>query len=139
MNEFRDKNCTVLIADDDLDDHHFLKRAISQLNLDHTCISVFNGLELMDRLVTGKTNPDLIILDLNMPLLDGFGALEKIRSDETFKSIPVFVLSTTHFEYDQQKAKLLGATDFYRKPYQYDKLKNIVQDMFNKSLAYRAG
>jgi CheY-like chemotaxis protein len=125
----------VIIADDDLDDQFFLKQAIEQLNPAHSIISAYNGLELLDLLFKQKEKPDAIILDLNMPLLDGFGALKKIKAEEETRPIPVFILSTTHFDYDIKKSRELGAEDFYCKPYQYAKLKGIVEDIFLRAFA----
>jgi CheY-like chemotaxis protein len=132
------KDISIVIADDDLDDHYFLTQAIKQVNIQYNCTSVYNGLELMDLLLKKGAVPDLIILDLNMPLLDGFGALEQIRANKKLKDIPIYILSTTHFEYDINKSKELGANDFYSKPYHYDKLKDIVDDIFSKTTIFQS-
>jgi CheY-like chemotaxis protein len=133
-----ERKFSVIIADDDHDDQYFLRQAIEQLNPAHEIKVAYNGLELLDLLYKEKLNPDVIILDLNMPLLDGFGALKKIKADASTRDIPVFILSTTHFEYDIAKSKELGAADFYCKPYQYARLRDIVEDIFSRTFAARA-
>jgi len=131
-------NAHILIADDDLDDHYIIKEAIEKLNVNHTCTSVYNGLELIQLLKgTGKTGekllPDMIIMDLNMPLLDGLGALSQIKENEELRNIPVYILSTSRFEYDKQKALQLGANNFYSKPYKFEELKDIIKEIYNRT------
>ena len=59
--------------------------------------------------------PDLILLDLNMPLMDGFEALKQIKSTPKLKDIPVYIISTSRSEKDKEMALKLGATGFYHK------------------------
>jgi len=131
-------NSHIIIADDDLDDQYIIKDAIEKLNVIHKFTAVYNGLELIHLLKgTGKTGekiiPDLIIMDLNMPLLDGMGALSKIKADEELRHIPVYILSTSRFDYDKQKAIELGANDFYSKPFKFEELKNIIKEIYTKT------
>jgi CheY-like chemotaxis protein len=135
------KTNLVIIADDDPDDQYFIRQAIMEVVIPSTIILVKNGLELME-LLEGKglysdlppSSPDLVIMDLNMPLLDGFGVLEKVRKTEHLKEIPIFVLSTSRFEYDQLKSLDYGANDFFSKPYHFDDLKQIIRDICNRTL-----
>ncbi|HOZ86390.1 MAG TPA: response regulator [Bacteroidia bacterium] len=78
---------------------------------------------------TDQGQPDLIFLDLNMPLLDGYGALTQIRSNLMFKDLPIYVLSTSGFEYDHKKSKQLGANDFFTKPTRLPELKDIIKNI----------
>lgn len=131
-------NSYIIIADDDLDDQYIIKDAIAHLNVNHEFISVYNGLELMHLLNgSGKTGekiiPDLIIMDLNMPMLDGLGALEKIKSKEELKNIPVYILSTSRFEYDRKKVMGLGATNFYNKPFNFEEMKDIIEEIYTRT------
>ena len=131
-------NSHIIIADDDLDDQYIIKDAIEKLNVNHEFTSVYNGLELIHLLKgTGKTGekilPDLIIMDLNMPLLDGMGALSQIKSSEELQHIPVYILSTSRFDYDKQKAIELGADNFYSKPFKFEELKDIIKEIYNKT------
>lgn len=135
-------NTHIIIADDDLDDHYIIKEAIQKMNGQHTFLSVYNGLELMHLLKgTGKYEneekviPELIIMDLNMPLLDGLGALAQIKEAEALKNIPVYILSTSRFDYDKQKAMEAGADDFYSKPYKFEELKEIIKEIYNKTFS----
>lgn len=130
----------IIIADDDLDDHYVIKDAIEKINPSHRFTSVYNGLELLHLLKgTGKTGekivPDMIIMDLNMPLLDGLGALSQIKAEEELRNIPVYILSTSRFDYDKQKALELGANDFHSKPFKFEELKEIIKDIYNKTFS----
>lgn len=131
-------NPHIIIADDDLDDQYIIKDVIEKLQVKREFVSVYNGLELLHLLKgTGKTGekiiPGLIIMDLNMPLLDGLGALSQIKANEELKNIPVYILSTSRFDYDKQRALELGANDFFSKPYKFEELKEIIKDIFLKT------
>jgi CheY-like chemotaxis protein len=129
----RKGRANIIIADDDEDDQLFLRRAISELYPEHNIVSVYNGSELLDYLLrTGKFSnetghpPLCIFLDINMPLLCGFGALEKIKMHHALKDIPVHILSTCNLEEYKEKAKALGACGFHTKVCNPEKLKVIV-------------
>jgi len=71
-----------------------------------------NGQEALDKL---PSNPDLILLDLMMPVMDGFEFLEKVKKDPKYAKIPVIVLSILGQEADIKKAQKLGAIDYFVK------------------------
>ena len=128
----------IIIADDDLDDQYIIKEVIEKMNVKHEFTSVYNGLELLQLLkgsgITGeKIIPDLIIMDLNMPLLDGLGALSQIKANDELMDIPIYILSTSRFEYDKQKAMELGANNFYSKPYKFEELKDIIKEIYTQT------
>jgi CheY-like chemotaxis protein len=74
-----------------------------------------NGEEGLEKIKTEK--PDLIILDIIMPIMDGFEVLETLSNDQELKKIPVLVFSTLGQEKDVQKAIKLGARDYINKSY----------------------
>lgn len=128
----------IVVADDDTDDQYLIREAIQQSGIKHNVTAVYNGLQLLDLLRckgiykdAEPRRPDLIILDLNMPVLEGSAALENIKSDQSLKDIPVYILSTSTHSVDIEKCKNLGANQFYPKPYQFGKLKAIIEDMIN--------
>jgi CheY-like chemotaxis protein len=127
-----DKNYRIIVADDDDDDQYLIRQALKETLKSHSVKTVNNGLELVHHLfneaVPAKDDlPDFILLDLNMPLLDGFSVLEQVRSNEHTKTIPVYVLTTSRFETDKLKSKEMGANGFYSKPYQFEQLKGIIR------------
>ncbi|HRG37214.1 MAG TPA: response regulator [Bacteroidia bacterium] len=127
---------TIIIADDDIDDQEFLKTAIQEVNPKANVLCVSDGSELMNVLETKTAHdfsyPDLIFLDLNMPLMDGYEVLRSMKINVHLKSIPVFVLTTSEFEYDKIKSIAYGADGFYSKPMTPTALKNIVAEVFSK-------
>jgi CheY-like chemotaxis protein len=111
----------IVVADDDVDDQELMKRGLKDCRVKVELTSVYNGIQLMDLLLKQgdykhlKGNPDLILLDLNMPLMDGFEALRDIRKHSKLKDIPVFVITTSRTKRDRELALELGASGFYSK------------------------
>lgn len=125
-----------MVADDDGDDQFFFGQALRELKLPHELQAVYNGLQLMDLLKSNKSGgerPDLVILDLNMPLLDGYGVLEQMGQDPELRQIPVFILSTSRFDHHAVRSRELGARQFYSKPYRFEELKEIVQEIYHRA------
>ncbi len=126
----------IVVADDDLDDQYLIRQAVMETGIPHQISFLSNGLQLMNLLLkkgdfadSTDEQPDLVILDLNMPLLDGYGALTQIRANILLKDLPVFVLSTSRFEYDNNRSKQLGANDFFTKPTRIPELKEIIKNI----------
>jgi CheY-like chemotaxis protein len=135
------KKNLIVIADDDPDDQYIIRQAIMETGTQSTIVLVKNGLELMELLQRkgrfaeqALPCPDLVIMDLNMPLLDGYGVLQKVRKTDGLKDIPIYVISTSRFEYDHLKSLDYGATDFFSKPYHFDDLKEIIREICNRTL-----
>lgn len=133
----------IVIADDDTDDHYFIKKAITELNSNAECCPVYNGLQLMNFLTGKNGHPELtrfpyfILLDINMPLLDGLQALERLKADAKLKHIPVFIMSTSALPAHEKKAMQLGAAGFYIKPIELSKLKETISEIFNKLKSFK--
>jgi two-component system, response regulator len=129
-------NFYIVVADDDPEDHALVKNALSECNLNHIMSSVYNGSQLMNLLnkkgfykTESLKKPDMIILDLRMPIMSGLEALKKIKSDLNFKDIPVYVLSDMADKNIYNEARELGAADCFKKPLDFEELKNLVQTM----------
>jgi two-component system, response regulator len=129
---------TILIADDDADDRMMIKEALEENNFSHDMRFVQDGEELMDYLhqrgkyFTEKVlRPNLIILDLNMPKVDGREALSHIKSNATLKRIPVIVLTTSRAEEDIVRTYDLGVNSFICKPDRYDDLVIVAREINN--------
>ena len=129
---------TILMADDDPDDRMMMKEALEENNFLHDLHFVEDGEELLDYLhrrgkfVSEKVlTPSLILLDLNMPKVDGREALSHIKSHNIFKRIPVIVLTTSHAEEDIVKSYDLGVNSFISKPVHYNDLVLVAREIGN--------
>jgi len=140
LSQIFERQYSVVIADDDMDDQYLITRAIEETGVAHSIHIVHNGLELInylfrtDRPDEVSHQPDLVVMDLNMPLIDGFGALARIRGSAALRDVPVYILSTSRFEYDKVKSLELGATDFFIKPYNFAGLKTIIREIFTHTV-----
>ena len=114
---------TVLFAEDDRQYHAALKTC-----LEAQSITVAEALDGFDALNQIKTNrPDLILLDLSLPLLDGYGILKALKADPTTDHIPVIVLSSWPTLDNRRRAQRAGALGFVPKPYQPETLVHLVK------------
>lgn len=118
----------VLMADDDEDDCHLVELAFRKIAIATDLRFVGNGKELLDYLYSrgdfadsGKCpKPNIILLDLNMPLMDGREALSRIKSDSQLRNIPILILSTSGEERDIVLSKQAGASSFLTKPESFE-------------------
>jgi CheY-like chemotaxis protein len=116
---------SILICDDDEDDRLLTREAIEAAHITNRVNFVEDGEQLMDYLnqrgeyagETGKApRPGLILLDLNMPKMDGREALKRIKEDPRFREIPVVVLTTSRLDHDVVQSYKLGVNSFITKP-----------------------
>ena len=127
---------TILIADDDADDRLFMAEALRQNQFRSTIKFVENGEELLDYLTckNGFTaesapRPSLILLDLNMPLVDGFEALTVIKADPQLCRLPVVILSTSSAREDVKRAYGLGSNSYITKPQNFTRLTELMSSL----------
>ena len=120
----------IFLVEDDEDDQEFFKEAIN--DIDNTiCLDMaVNGLDAIGKLAHMSILPDLIFMDINMPLMNGLECLKKLKSMAQFKNIPVVILSTSVNFNESQRADALGAGCFFSKPSDAAILKKNIMDMF---------
>lgn len=121
----------IIYADDDPDDHLILSEAIKSTSLQCELKSVYNGEELIQYLEENAviTQPTFVVVDINMPKVDGFSAIKHIKTKLKMDSLPIYTLSTSSSDLDKQKASALGVSGFYTKPDRTSDLKNIIKEM----------
>lgn len=130
---------TMLLAEDDNDDRYLISEALDESGVENQLFIVENGEDLLDYLHNrGKYSskeefprPGLILLDLNMPRMDGREALAKIKKDPDLKRIPIVVLTTSQAEDDIQETYDLGITGFITKPMTFSGLVDIMKSVGN--------
>ena len=119
----------ILYADDDLDDKIWVSEANKILNYSLDIDFVENGREVFEWLERFKSQPSLIVLDLNMPELDGRQTLQKLKSSEIYKDIPVVIITTSSNKVDIEVCKRLGANLYIVKPDKHSGWQQIVKQL----------
>jgi CheY-like chemotaxis protein len=122
------KNRNILWADDDIDDLMLMRHVLQDLEDHYNITEVHNGQEALDYLENAKqdeTLPCLIILDMNMPVMDGKETLAKLKKDEELKNIPVVFFTTSNSQMDRLYCKHNGV-EMITKPPQYANLREAV-------------
>lgn len=133
MNNYK-REVVILIADDDADDRLMAKEALEENRLKNDVRFVVDGEDLMNYLHRrGKyaeadaPRPGIILLDLNMPKMDGREALKEIKSDPELRHIPVVVLTTSKAEEDIYRTYDLGVNSFITKPVSFSALAEVMK------------
>jgi CheY-like chemotaxis protein len=121
-----------LLVDDDPDDQEVFLTALGDVSPDVLCLIAPDGDRALELLHNKETIPDYIFLDLNMPRMNGFEFLAAIKKSKVLKDIPVIVYSTTSQQTQIEKAKKLGATEFFTKTYKYNELCLLLRRYFSE-------
>ncbi len=116
----------ILLVEDNDDDVLITRRALKKGQIKNKLFVTHDGEEALRFLKNenefeDKPKPGLILLDLNMPKLDGFGVLEYVKRDENLKSIPVIILTTSKRDADIGRAYDLGCNSYIVKPVNFEK------------------
>src|SRR5688572_1074504 len=118
--ETLDRQPLVFIADDDADDVFFVRSAIDQLKADIRVKHFLNGKQLIDTLNDpAAEQPDLVLLDLNMPILDGKETLRILRRNDMLRDLPIVMLSTGTHSFERELCLGYGANNYITKPYSF--------------------
>lgn len=124
MNSFF--KASILIVDDDPDDRESIRDAFLENEYDHDYVFLKDADELMGYLQENANSvPSVILLDLNMPGMDGRQALKLIKNNQNLRHIPIVVLTTSSANVDRQTSYALGANCFITKPDNFNKLVDI--------------
>jgi CheY-like chemotaxis protein len=110
----------LLLVEDDEDDQTLFLMALKSVGKEVHCSTAENGKEALDKLRNLAVSPDLIFLDLNMPVMNGQEFLTEIKKDQSLDHIPVMVLSTSRHKSTIELTKELGAEEFFSKPENFD-------------------
>ena len=110
---------TILIVEDDEVDVMTIKRAMKEIHVTNPVEVRWNGEEALEYLQGERELPGIVLLDLNMPRMNGMEFLQHVRSDERLKRIPVVVLTTSREEQDRFSSFNLGVAGYMIKPVDY--------------------
>lgn len=127
----------ILLVEDNKGDAELTIRALKKKNLANNLIHLENGADALDYIFAEgiyaarslDNIPRLILLDLNMPKIGGIEVLQKIKSDERTKKIPVVILTSSKEDPDIEKCYSLGANSYIVKPVEFDKFANTVDEL----------
>lgn len=123
----------LMIVDDSPVMRSFVKRTLLAAGLPvDTCLEAANGRDALEKLraFTLTRRMDLILTDINMPVMDGEGLLAELKSDASLASIPVVVVSTDSTDQRVGTLMRLGASDYVRKPFPPERLSEVLSGIF---------
>jgi len=110
------KDSVILLVEDNPDDEALTRRALQKNNVKNELMVAHDGQEALDLLLSGGRLPQLVLLDLKLPKIDGLEVLRRLRSDERTKLLPVVILTSSTEERDLVNGYSLGANSYVRKP-----------------------
>ena len=122
---------TCLLLEDDPEDQDFFLKTLQRVCSETRCFVVSNGEEAFCILKEGGIVPDLIFTDINMPRMNGFEFVKKLKEMSKFQDIPVITYSASHSPANIQRMQVLGVTAFYSKM-QFQALPQILATYFGK-------
>jgi len=127
----------ILLVEDNADDEALTLRALKKNNIRNEVVVARDGSEALDYLFGSgphagrdlRVMPQIILLDLKLPKVDGFEVLNRVRSNEATKLLPVVILTTSNEDQDRIRGYDLGANSFVRKPVEFDKFIEAVRQL----------
>jgi two-component system response regulator len=123
---------TVLLVEDNTDDEQLTLRAMRQSEIPNIIRVARDGAEAIDHIFgdqAGSRLPDLIILDLKLPKLSGLEVLQRIRSDEKTRVLPIVILTSSDEDRDIAESYSAGANSYIRKPVDFDEFIDAVKQL----------
>jgi two-component system response regulator len=122
------KNKVIMLVEDNPDDEALTVRALKKNKIVNEVVVVRDGVEALDYLFGEgahagrdmKDMPELVLLDLKLPKLDGLGVLRRLRADDRTRLLPVVILTSSNEEQDRVNGYGLGANSYVRKPVDFD-------------------
>jgi DNA-binding response OmpR family regulator len=128
----------LLLIDDDQDDHEFFFEAIQEIDNSITCTAFFDGEQALKQLKNnGREVPDLIILDTNMPKLNGKQILAELKRIPSLKGVPVVMYSTFFSDRDNLEFTSLGAMHYLSKPSRFEEFRSALKELLERKMVTR--
>lgn len=124
-------NLTVFYTDDDNEDIEFFKEVTSALPNKPDVVAHSSGSKLLDALHNPPPHPHIVFLDLNMPGINGFEVLKKVRANDSLSNLPVVIFTTSSDDRTIEKSRDLGANFFLPKSSSYPELKKSIEHALN--------
>ncbi len=131
-----DLGAELLVGEDDPDDRFLIVHALKRIRPQLSVATVCDGIELIEHLLQRPSGalPRLVLLDLNMPRMDGREVLTRLHSDPALRDIPVVVLTTSVEPEDRARAQSLNATSFISKPDEFSRMVEVLRVLLDEQL-----
>lgn len=129
-----DRHPSVIIVDDKINNRLILKEMLERVGF--VTIEAENGLEALER--TREFKPELVFMDIKMPIMDGYESVKHIKSDDNIKNIPVFALTASAFKHDEKSILESGFDGFLAKPFKLSNLFKLVHNSSDIKFVYEA-
>lgn len=127
------KALTILLVEDNEDHAELITDSLKEFNIANKIVHLSNGEQLIDYLDNHRNDdspaPDLILLDLKMPRMDGKTALKIVKNDPRYKQIPVLIVTTSSHSSEIEECYKLGANSYITKPLQLDELNRKIKEL----------
>ena len=135
----------ILFVDDDPITLMLCKKVIAKSSFSHEIITAQNGEEALHHFNTlkytndkNKRKPELIFLDLNMPIMNGWECLRELKSNQRYKDIPVIMISTSSHKNDMDMASNLGSICYFVKPNNFENINIELSNLTNGQILIKA-
>jgi len=125
----------ILLIEDNPDDEELTLRALKQNNIGNEVVVARDGAEALDYLLgvpdagEGRATPEIILLDLKLPKVDGLEVLRRVREDDRTNLLPVVILTSSREEQDLANGYKLGANSYIRKPVDFSQFAESVRQL----------
>ena len=130
MNTRRTMNQTILLVEDNADDEALTLRALTKNHIGNDVVVARDGAEAIEMLLgPAAITPQLVLLDLKLPKVDGLEVLRRVRADERTKLLPIVVLTSSKEERDVVESYSLGANSYVRKPVDFEQFVEAVKNL----------
>lgn len=128
------KPLLILMVDDDEDDRFLTQTALEESEVECKLIFAKDGTEVLDMLLNGSSDslgeiPNIILLDLNMPLKNGWQVLQELKSNKSLKHIPVVIFTTSSSSDHVVKSYAMGANSYITKPSTFNGLQRVMSNI----------
>jgi CheY-like chemotaxis protein len=135
MTELQQKALTILLIEDNSADAFLTYETLKDSMVPNVVHVVKNAAKAFGHMLgkdggAGMHIPDLILVDLNLPVMDGFAFLTEMGKNDLLKEVPVFVLSASSASVDMEKARNLGARGYFVKPLDLDEFETQLSEFF---------
>ena len=121
----------ILLVEDDPDQEALVLRALKKNDIQSDVIVAHDGAEALDYIFDKKIIPGVVLLDLQIPRVDGLEVLKRIRNEELTKNLPVFVLTASDLSRDIIESYNLGVSSYIRKPVDIEQFDKVITDFIN--------